>query len=385
MLRFNTLTAGALGILAIAFAGVIGHQLGLALGGFSASRATHAVAHSTVDIKSESLVVALNEAIVVPAKQIPVKIPAKILQKIPAIEKQARVVNIKPALPAQLVKKDARAVQQIIPLVKTPGEDTIQIAALPVKPGISVSPSIIPAPQKALTKSEKMPMASSVYSGGHSPVVFQPSIDIPELVTAKIEPASASSAAAPSMEARERSLVKDLVMTLYKPEPRRMEKSVVMVALNRVRSRKKARREEVRSRGEKMCLATAIYFEARSEPRAGQIAVANVIMNRKSNRYYPNTVCGVVNQGSKRRTGCQFSFACDGRSDVPRDAKSWKNSLSIAGLIMQGKLRNKKLRRVTHYHANYVYPKWAKSLRRVAKIGRHVFYVAPKLASYARR
>ncbi len=188
-----------------------------------------------------------------------------------------------------------------------------------------------------------------------------------------------------SQEMRERSLVVDTAMVLRKEAPDRIEHSVVMAALKQVRQRLKKRRLIVFNRNEKQCLARAIYFEARSEPRTGQIAVANVIMNRKSNRYYPNSVCGVVNQGSDRRNSCQFSYACDGRSDVPRNNKSWRNSKSIANLVMKGKLRNSRLRGVLHYHANYVYPKWAKQFRRVATIGRHIFYVAPKLASYQRQ
>ena len=180
----------------------------------------------------------------------------------------------------------------------------------------------------------------------------------------------------------ERSVVADEAMVFEKQAPVRMEQSLVTALLSQGRERKKKRREVSFNRSEKMCLARAIYFEARSEPRAGQIAVANVIMNRKINRYYPNTVCRVVNQGAKRRTGCQFSFRCDGQPDIPREKKSWRSSIEIADLVMEGKLRDARLRGVTHYHADYVSPKWAKQFRRVAKIGKHIFYIAPKIAFY---
>lgn len=185
-----------------------------------------------------------------------------------------------------------------------------------------------------------------------------------------------------SQASPERSVVADEVMVFEKQAPARMEQSLVTALLSQGRKRKQKRREIVFKRSEKMCLARAIYFEARSESRTGQIAVANVIMNRKANRYYPNTVCRVVNQGAKRRTGCQFSFRCDGQPDIPREKKSWRNSIQIASLVMEGKLRDVRLRGVTHYHADYVSPKWAKQFRRVAKIGKHIFYVAPKIASY---
>ncbi len=185
-----------------------------------------------------------------------------------------------------------------------------------------------------------------------------------------------------SQASPDRSVVADDAMVFEKQAPVRMEQSLVTALLSQGRTRKEKRRKVAFNRSEKMCLARAIYFEARSESRAGQIAVANVIMNRKVNRYYPNTVCRVVNQGDKRRTGCQFSFRCDGQPDIPREKKSWRNSLGLADLVLEGKLRDSRLRGVTHYHADYVSPKWAKQFRRVAKIGKHIFYIAPKIAFY---
>ena len=125
---------------------------------------------------------------------------------------------------------------------------------------------------------------------------------------------------------------------------------------------------------EKNCLARAIYFEARSEPEAGQLAVAKVIMNRVKDPQYPNSICGVVYQGAERRNSCQFSFACDGRSDDPKSRKSWRRSKQIASRAFKSSDGVKVISAATHYHADYVRPKWSGSMKRLIKIGRHIFY-----------
>src|SRR5436305_42680 len=78
------------------------------------------------------------------------------------------------------------------------------------------------------------------------------------------------------------------------------------------------------------CLANAVYFEARSEPVRGQIAVAQVVMNRAFSGYYPNDVCGVVYQNAHRHLACQFTFACDGIPDIVNDEESWERAKRIA-------------------------------------------------------
>jgi len=133
---------------------------------------------------------------------------------------------------------------------------------------------------------------------------------------------------------------------------------------------------------ERRCLATGVYFEARGETYLGQMAVAEVIVNRVASKYYPNTICGVVFQGSYRRTGCQFSFTCDGESDRPRDLHAWRKAQYLASLVTMGILRERLIaENVTHYHADYVEPFWASSLYRVAKIGRHIFYSRTRTSS----
>lgn len=132
----------------------------------------------------------------------------------------------------------------------------------------------------------------------------------------------------------------------------------------------------VRSASETKCLATAIYFEARGEPERGQIAVAQVVLNRLKNPAYPNTICAVVYQNKNKRHACQFSFACDGIRDRITNRSAWASSQALATKILSDD-RTMFLSDVgaaTHYHANYVRPRWARAMKKVDKIGRHIFY-----------
>lgn len=125
---------------------------------------------------------------------------------------------------------------------------------------------------------------------------------------------------------------------------------------------------------EQQCLARAIYFEARSESELGQRAVAQVIINRSKDPAYPNTVCGVIYQGADRPNSCQFSFACDGLSDEPKTRAQWATAQKIAKQALAGTGDVTIMAAATHYHADYVRPKWSYSLKRIMKIGRHIFY-----------
>lgn len=122
------------------------------------------------------------------------------------------------------------------------------------------------------------------------------------------------------------------------------------------------------------CLTSAIYFEARGEAYRGQVAVAQVVMNRVKHKSYPKTVCSVVFQNQSRRNACQFSFACDGIPERINDKKSWAQAEEIAKKVTGGTLYLTEVANATHYHANYVYPRWAPRMKRVAKIGLHLFY-----------
>lgn len=124
------------------------------------------------------------------------------------------------------------------------------------------------------------------------------------------------------------------------------------------------------------CLAEAIAYEAGNESAAGQAAVAEVVLNRVAHPAFPKTVCGVVFQGAARRTGCQFTFTCDGSRLRPRSARTRATALRIAAAALGG-ARRPDLAGATHYHANYVSPYWAPSLIRIAAIGAHIFYRFP--------
>jgi spore germination cell wall hydrolase CwlJ-like protein len=131
--------------------------------------------------------------------------------------------------------------------------------------------------------------------------------------------------------------------------------------------------------GEKLCLAQAIYHEARGESREGQLAVANVIINRAMSKQYPSTICGVVFQNADQgRYKCQFSFACDGRSDMGRERTAWNRSLQMAEdafyEFQKGERPDVVPSSVMFYHTTAVSPGWSNKFRRVAAIGSHIFY-----------
>jgi len=131
--------------------------------------------------------------------------------------------------------------------------------------------------------------------------------------------------------------------------------------------------------GEKLCLAQAIYHEARGESREGQLAVANVIINRAMSKKYPSTICGVVFQNAdKGRYKCQFTFACDGRSDMGRERTAWNRSVKLAEdafyEFQRGERPGVVPNSVLFYHTTAVAPKWSHTFNRVAAIGSHIFY-----------
>jgi spore germination cell wall hydrolase CwlJ-like protein len=122
------------------------------------------------------------------------------------------------------------------------------------------------------------------------------------------------------------------------------------------------------------CLTEAIYFEARGEPVRGQIAVAQVVMNRVFSGYYPNTVCGVVYQNANRHLACQFTFACDGIPEVVREPDAWDRARKIAAETLDGQLWLPEVGKATHYHAYWVHPSWVHEMTRMYRLGVHTFY-----------
>jgi spore germination cell wall hydrolase CwlJ-like protein len=161
------------------------------------------------------------------------------------------------------------------------------------------------------------------------------------------------------------------------PSPQQVEKAIKLKR-SASKSKDKETQKAIAQRrvqlAEENCLARAIYFEARSESELGQIAVAKVVLNRVKDPEYPNTICGVVYQGSGRRNSCQFSFACDGLPDDVKSATAWSKAKHLAKKTIAGDAKVAALTTATNYHADYVKPKWAKSMKRLVKIGRHIFY-----------
>jgi len=123
-----------------------------------------------------------------------------------------------------------------------------------------------------------------------------------------------------------------------------------------------------------MCMALNIYHESRSEEMRGQVAVANVTLNRVASNKWPNDVCSVVKQGYvKGKSNCQFSWFCDGKPDTPTDTVAWARSVLVANDVMMGYIPDI-TKGATHYHAKYVKPYWAKSLSPTVSLGSHIFY-----------
>ncbi|WP_310621039.1 cell wall hydrolase [Flexibacterium corallicola] len=132
--------------------------------------------------------------------------------------------------------------------------------------------------------------------------------------------------------------------------------------------------QSVHKKKQQQCLAEAIYFEAQGEPYRGQVAVAQVVLNRVKNPTYPNTVCDVVYQNQHKRNACQFSFACDGKAETVIKGRAWNRAKDIAWKAAEQNLGMDVIGASTHYHATYVRPNWAGSMQRLYRVGQHIFY-----------
>ena len=122
------------------------------------------------------------------------------------------------------------------------------------------------------------------------------------------------------------------------------------------------------------CLALNIYWEARSDPVKGQLAVAHVAMNRVRSRHYPNTVCQVIYQGDRNTPGaCQFSWWCDNRSDQPTEYRAWQSSLAHARRVIEGRSLDP-TGGALFYHLHTISPYWSAKKQRIARIGSHIYY-----------
>jgi spore germination cell wall hydrolase CwlJ-like protein len=122
------------------------------------------------------------------------------------------------------------------------------------------------------------------------------------------------------------------------------------------------------------CLADAIYFESRGEVKKGQVAVAQVVINRAFSGFYPNDICGVVYQNANRYLACQFTFACEGKKLIVEEPDMWKQATEIAHDMLGGKLWLDEIGKATHYHASWVRPTWVREMRKIDRIGVHTFY-----------
>lgn len=126
------------------------------------------------------------------------------------------------------------------------------------------------------------------------------------------------------------------------------------------------------------CLSEALYFEARGESLRGQFAVAEVILNRVDSALYPDTVCGVIHQGTGQKYQCQFTYTCDGIPDVIREQDAFDVSAKVAHIMVNGAPRAL-TDGATHYHTSAVRPNWSRKFPRTATIGVHHFYRHPTI------
>lgn len=122
------------------------------------------------------------------------------------------------------------------------------------------------------------------------------------------------------------------------------------------------------------CLAEAIYFESRGEPRDSQIAVAHVVLNRAASKAFPDNVCAVIREGEELGRGrCQFHWRCDDKPDVPSEYAAWQDAQALADEVLAGGVPDP-TRGALFFHAAHVAPQWASRLRRTAFIGSHIYY-----------
>ena len=128
------------------------------------------------------------------------------------------------------------------------------------------------------------------------------------------------------------------------------------------------------------CLAEALYFEARGESVKGQFAVAEVILNRVDSPRFPDTVCGVINQGTGRKYACQFTYTCDGFKEIINEPRAFKRVGKIAKVMVSGAPRDL-TDGATFYHTRAVSPRWSRKFTRTTSIGQHHFYRPPTRVS----
>ena len=135
-------------------------------------------------------------------------------------------------------------------------------------------------------------------------------------------------------------------------------------------------RPEVKGDKQWACLAEALYFEARGETVKGQFAVAEVIVNRTASTLFPDTICGVITQGTGRKYQCQFTYTCDGDPEVIREKRAYLQGSKVADAVLKG-VSGEITDGATHYHTKHVRPSWSRKFPRTTTIGVHHFYRQP--------
>lgn len=158
--------------------------------------------------------------------------------------------------------------------------------------------------------------------------------------------------------------------TSLRPKPRGQDRTIPSISYTR---KWVASQPAATGGAEWLCLTEALYFEARGESVKGQVAVAEVILNRVDSRKFPNSVCAVVNQGTGKKHRCQFSYTCDGKAEVVNEPAAYRNVGKIARALLDGAPRNLTMG-AAYYHNHTVRPSWSRVFTRTASVDGHHFY-----------
>ena len=142
---------------------------------------------------------------------------------------------------------------------------------------------------------------------------------------------------------------------------------LLVMALS-AQSQQHVKEEQLHEQMERYCLTQVLYYEARGEGERGQLAVADVVLQRKNSKYHPNTICGVVYQPY------QFSFVSDGSMLREIDVEAWTKADDLSARILRGEVKTSLTGRAQFYHTKDIRPEWAASMVMTAEIGNHIFY-----------
>lgn len=196
---------------------------------------------------------------------------------------------------------------------------------------------------------------------GEAPVLMpmHPSVD-PDIKRAAIVPAQRDAALKPDAKSEGETVAPKGEVTGEGKRPMTPAERLGLSGASRVKHER--------------CLTNAIYFEARGESERGQMAVAQVVLNRAFSGFYPDNVCGVVYQNAHRHLACQFTFACDNVRDVVTEPDAWDVAKRISRDSLDGKIWLPEIGKATHYHATYVSPWWVRTMKKHKTLGIHIFY-----------